>query len=62
MAHDKSPPPPTPSNCEFCGNPHEIIIRGKIGGLKARICGACVILYAEELVRRAEAFEAGRAE
>jgi ribosome-binding protein aMBF1 (putative translation factor) len=62
MGHDKSSPPPTPSNCEFCGHRHKKIIRGKIGGMKPRICEDCVIRYAIEIVRRTEALAVGGGE
>lgn len=69
MAHDKSPPPPTPSNCGFCGGNGEvecpdsgtkkrIMIRGKIGGMKSRICGECILREADGIVERAMAYRA----
>lgn len=58
MAHDKSPPPPTPTACEFCGKPHDVIFRGKVGGMKPRICGECVLGYVYEIAERAAAFDA----
>lgn len=60
MAHNKSPPPPTPANCEFCGLDSTVLFRGKVGGFKARICGTCVLDYAKIIAARAAEFEASQ--
>lgn len=50
--------PPTPSNCEFCGQHYSYITRGKVGGMKARICDECVITFANDIVNNQVRFNA----
>jgi hypothetical protein len=47
--------PPTPRNCDHCGNNYTVMFAGKIGGVKSRICGECVIKYANLMIERAHA-------
>ena len=61
-----SPAPPTRTNCDFCGRQHAYIRKGRVGGMRATICGDCILRFAAELpeavlrefVHRAAAAEA----
>ena len=51
-------PAPKDPRCHFCGNPHLVMKRGKIGGLRSLICGPCVTAFADEIAIAADQYDA----
>jgi len=56
----KTPPPPTPSCCDFCLKPNLVMFRSPHGGMPSRVCGQCVMDYARVISDAANAFEDGQ--